>query len=155
MILFIISCSKPNNIKNEMVNIDTSINLIIKSNNGEDLLLTTTQNSLNTDNIKLFNLLNGQYIEVNNSNQDYPKNYFIFDYTDSKAIRIFPNDTNTEENPTTLIKWNNIDTDTIKCHFNRGSGNDGSFVICDKVWFNGNLIFPNNQSIGRYLKIVK
>lgn len=153
----IISCSSNDNPTNKGVYIDTGINLIIKNNLGEDLLLPSTPNTLNTDEIELYYLLDGQKEKVFIGNLTYPKNYFIYNYINSKAITIFPDYQSKDEFPVTYVKWNSTDTDTIKCHFNRGNKNDGKYISCDKVWFNNKLVYPTteNQKTGRFINLIK
>lgn len=158
LILFlIISCNNSRDEPSDATNIDNGIALIIKNKDGQDLLSTTTVNSLNTDKIKLFYVVNGQPQEVFFPNLDYPRMFHIINYVDSKAIAISLNNQSTDEFPLAYIKWNESDTDTIKAHFNRGIGNDGSFVICDKVWYNDQLVYPiaENQNLGRIINLVK
>lgn len=156
-ILSISSCRPNREPIKEAVSIDAYVDLTIKNNAGQDLLDPNTPNTLNTNNIKLYNVVNGQAIEVYHGNYTYPKNYLIYNYKDVKAIRVFVNHTDAEELPTTYIKWNDNNTDTIKCHFSRGSGNDGSFILCDKVWYNSNIVFPKpeNKDIGRFISLIK
>ena len=154
------ACSRNEEPKNESVSISTNIDLLIKDVSGQDLLNASTPNTLNTNNIKLFYLVNGQPQEVYNPNLSYPRNYFIFDYSlyNSNAIRVFPNDKSSDEFPITYIRWNESDTDTIKCHYLKGSSGAGSYIVCDKVWYNGILKYSSTENIGepgRVIKIVK
>jgi hypothetical protein len=75
----------------------------------------------------------------------------------SERIRIFPNDIENEEYPITYIRWENGDLDTLKCHFVRSSNDIHSSIVCDKVWFNDLLMFPDNavSALGRTFKIIK
>lgn len=155
--LCLLSCNPNDEPTNEAMSISSNIDLIIKNNIGQDLLSTLTPNTLNSNDIKLYYLINGQVQEVYNAYLNNPRNYLIYDYINTKAIRVFLNDQSTEEYPIAYLKWNNTDTDTIKCHFNRGVGNDGAIIFCDKVWYNNKLVYPTaeNQNTGRYISLIK
>lgn len=55
-----------------------------------------------------------------------------------------------EDFPITYIEWSENETDKIKCHFNRTENS----VVCDKVWFNQELVYPNDTK-DRIFKIIK
>lgn len=154
-IFSLVSCSRNEEPKNESVVIGNKIDVLIQNANGQDLLNKSTANTLNTDNIKLYYLVDGNPQEVYIPNSTNPKNYYIFNYEvyNSNAIRIFLNDQSKDEYPIAYIKWNQSDTDTIKCHFYRDNG----IVTIDKVWYNDRFVYPTveNQNIGSIIKLIK
>lgn len=146
------SCNKDKTQKNV---IDTQIDVFIENSVGENLLLGSTPNAINPDSIKLQYLINGDKFTVYNSAMDCPRNVCTISDPGSERIRIFPNDEESEDYPITYINWGNGDIDTLKCHFTRKE--NGSTVICDKVWFNDVLVYPDLavSGFGRAIKIVK
>ena len=152
--VILISCTKENNPSS--TNIDTGIGISLKDSKGNNLLNTEKYKE---NDIKILYLINNEVKEYYQSNLDNPRGFkFIVDDLPLR-MAVSTNTTETEEFPITYIKWNETDTDTIKCHFNRGSGNDGSFLICDKVWYNGKLAYSTiNPTIGnkdRQIDVVK
>jgi len=152
LLAMFVSCKKEQKIQ---VNIDTQIDVFVQSINGDNLLLGGPTNAINPDSIKLSYLINGNVRTVYNSDLDCPRAVCFLTDAGNERIRIFPNDLETEAYPITYIEWGNGDVDTIKCHFERNTS--GSTVICDKVWFNSTLKYPDDAiaEIGRAFKIVK
>ena len=105
---------------------------------GEDLLNPEIQGTYNTNNIKLYYLINGEKEEVFSSNNKYPRNYKIDPYDGRYYITIFPNSTESEEYPITYVEWSDQDTDTIECAFDRG---EDKVTIIRKIWFNDKLVW--------------
>lgn len=149
----LLSCSKDNN-NVQSSSIDTGILIYLKDINGNNLLNTTNYKE---NNIKMFYLINNEVKEYYQSNLDNPRGFKFL--VDDLPIRIAlgPNTTETEEFPITYIKWNETDTDTIKCHFRREVGNDGSLLQCDKIWFNNKFVWDmsNPQNKDRSINIIK
>lgn len=124
----------------------------VKSSNGEDLLNPNSPNTLNTSNIKLYYLKNGISEEVYNPNSDYPRNFMIFmDQEGLYRMRIFPNALKNEEFSVTYIKWNETDSDTVKCKFSF----DCNATILQKVWFNDTLKLDTALGDGLFFEILK
>jgi len=150
----LVSCSKEK-LKNEVV--DTAIDIFVENSEGENLLVGTASNAINPDSIKLMYLINGNVFTVYDSDMDCPRAICSITDSGSERIRVFPNDMENEEYPITYIRWENGDMDTIKCHFVRKDNGSNSSIVCDKVWFNDLLMFPDNavSGFGRAFKIVK
>lgn len=130
--------------------IDTVVNISVKDNDGNDLLNANSQNSLDQNEFKLFYEINGEQVEVYDENLDHSKGFFIYRHENEYRIRIFPNSQKNNSNPTTYIKWNETDTDTLRCEIER---NDNS-EICKKVWFNDKLVWQAYDT-ERYFEIIK
>jgi hypothetical protein len=154
MLGMLVSCSKEKP-QNEVV--DIGIEIFISNTNGENLLLGLTPNAINPDSIRLIYRLNGENFTVYNSNMDCPRAVCFLNDLGSERISITPNNTENEEYPITYIRWENDDSDTIKCHFLRKGNSTNTSIVCDKVWFNDLLVFPDNAvaGYGRAFKIVK
>jgi hypothetical protein len=148
----LIACGKQTS---HNVVIDTTIDIFVSNNSGANLLLNSTLNSIKVDSLRLFYLVNGEKSEIYNKDMDCPRNICFNSDIGKESIRIFPNDTETEEFPITYIQWENGETDELKCHFVRL--NEGETVTCDKVWYNDVLMFPENAipNFGRAFKIVR
>lgn len=107
---------------------DDVFSFSIVNQNGLDLLNPTTQNNLNNDNIKIFEKVGSNYVEINDVNSDYPKGYQIIEDDLFYFIPLFKGDFG-------IIRWNNIDSDTIKLQ----SKQDGGINRLVKIWYNGEL----------------
>lgn len=145
-ILCFASCTKNNN---EQMLIETDFSILITNINQEDLLSPSATGTFNSDNIKLFYLINGEKIEYYKSNYDNPKGYFIDSTNGRWGITLTPNDDPSSDYPITYIKWNETDEDTIKCQFKRGEG----YCRISKIIFNDKIVWDNNGP--RYFEIIK
>jgi hypothetical protein len=140
------SCKKDK----ESLNIDTGIEINVKDNIGNDLLNPIFNNAFSESNIKIYYLIDGEKKEVYNPNYTYPRNFRISEKEGVYYMTLWPNTTEKDEFPITYIKWNETDTDTIKCSFSRTENS----VICIKVWYNGTLMW-NDYSSCRCIQVVK
>jgi hypothetical protein len=129
-ILNIISCSIDKPIPGFLL--DSSLDIFLKNSEGQDLLNTS---AFNPANFKVYYLINGQKIEVNNPMMGYPRGFLVSN-ENPKFVRIFMNDLETELIPTTYIEWNTTDTDTIQTFYTRTENK----VVYNKVWLNGSLV---------------
>jgi hypothetical protein len=151
IIFLVTSC---NNDKNEPngFNLDANVNINLRSNEGLDLLNTTKYNS---NNFKVYYKINNEFIEQNHSHLDYPRQFIIDTQRNPITMILFLNSSSIETYPITVIKWNETESDTLKTSFRRGSGNDGQFVICEKIWLNNILVWEINNKNERQISIVK
>jgi hypothetical protein len=135
--------------------IDVGVDIFLENTAGQNLLLNTTPNAINPAEIRLIYLLGDKEQVFYAGNLDCPTNVCFVDDTGFERVSIFPNDTEAEPYPVTLIKWTASDTDTMRCHFIRKNNN--SFVVCDSVWMNGTLMFPDFAlpDFGRAFRMVK
>jgi len=150
LILFIVllifnSCSTDSNKSNDAVNIDNGVTIFLKSIEGNNLLNTTNYNS---NVFKIYYKINNENIEINNPNNDFPRNYYINNESNPISMKLFLNHSVTEEYPITLIEWNTNDTDTIKTYFRRGIENNTDYEICEKIWLNDVLIWDISTANG-------
>lgn len=140
------SCQK----EKKELNIDTGIEITVFDENGNDLLNPSNQNSFKEQTIKIYYLINGVVEEVYYPNYDNPRNFSVYEKEGVYRMGLSPNANEKEELPVTFIKWNETDTDTIKCSFSR---TDNS-VICTKVWYNGSVMWED-YSFCRCIQVVK
>jgi len=142
-------CSSNDN--QEQFNFDVGFEFSVTDNEGNDLLNPDNPNSFNESDIKLFYLINEETVEVYDNNLDYPRNFLIYQNSDSYRIRIFLNYSETEELPETYIQWSETDSDTIKSEINRSN----TYVKIQKVWLNDNIIWNSSDNSEPYYQIVK
>ena len=149
-VLFIFGCSNnENNNSNDATNIDNSVAIFLKSPEGFNLINTSNYNS---NNFKIYYKLNNEVVEIYNPSLDFPRNFYINNETNPISMKLFLNHSSLEANPTTIIKWNNLETDTIKTYFRRGTENSTDYEICEKIWLNNVLVWDINASNGSSLK---
>jgi hypothetical protein len=135
---------------------DTGIDIFVENSAGANRFTPNAADPINPDSITLQYLINGVVSTFNNPQLDAPRNVRFADDQGSERIIIFPNEDENEAYPITYITWPDGDVDTLKCHFNRGDDDD-TFVICDEVWFNDVLMYPDQAIVGfgRAIKIIK
>ena len=145
----IISCSFED-IKNAVF-ISGGVEFNVLDIQGNDLLNPQIESNFNnTENIKIYFVINGEAVLFDKPNLDLPKGYLIYKKENEDVYRmgLF---VNLEGNTTTtLIKWNNTETDTIKCEIER-KGN--YYISVSKVWYNNVLKYDGDGEI--YFEIVK
>ena len=135
----------------EQFNFDVGFEFSVTDNEGNDLLNPENPNSFNESDIKLFYLINGETVEFYDDNLDYPRNFLIYQNSDSYRIRVFLNYSETEELPETYIQWSKTDSDTIKSEINRSD----TYVKIQKVLLNDNIIWNSSDNSEPYYQIVK
>jgi len=139
------SCQKEKLIENFVL--DSSIGIFIINSSGHDLLDTNTENHIETSSIKIYNIIDGIPIEVNNPRHYYSKGFFISDEKiDGKFIlQLSLNTTNSIRHgtfeTTTLLKLSSNDTDTLTCQFHKTINS----LICKKVVYNGSAVWEWNS----------
>lgn len=144
--IFLSSC----NDDNAQTNIDVYIDMSIKNSAGSDLLNPTNSNSLDESNIKIIYEIDGEQIEFNEPDLTASRGFFIFQHENKYRIRIFPNTDKNTPFPITYIKWNDVDTDTLKCEIERKSNSE----TCTKVWLNEEVVWDSYGG-ERFIEIVK
>lgn len=145
----IISCSSEDT-KNAVF-ISGGVEFNVLDIQGNDLLNPQIESNFNnTENIKIYFVINGEAVLFDKPNLDLPKGYLIYKKENEDVYRmgLF---VNLEGNTTTtLIKWNNTETDTIKCEIER-KGN--YYISVSKVWYNNVLKYDGDGEI--YFEIIK
>ncbi|MFK8105008.1 MAG: hypothetical protein AB8G15_21000, partial [Saprospiraceae bacterium] len=86
-LLLLFACTKKTN--DQMV-ISTAIDLTVKNQAGEDLLDSQTEGYFSKDAIRLYYLVDGSLLEVNEPELDAAKGFSIFEAAKGYRIRIFP-----------------------------------------------------------------
>lgn len=148
--LFLFSCDSESR-NEEQMNLDVDVEFSIADTNGNDLLNPENENSYNHEAIKLFYKTDGVYQEFYDGNLDLPRNINIYQHTDTYRATIFLNHSASEEQPETLIQWNENNADTIKCEIYRTS----SVERIDKVWLNNQLVWDSTNNTAPYFELTK
>jgi len=117
-------------------NLDVKLDMKVTNSKGEDLLNPKNTFAYDQSKIKLFYLVGDDLKEVYDSTKDSPRNFFIFERDGHFIIRVFLNSSTKDQYSTTLIQWNEKDTDTIKSEFTIVGGS----VSKKNIWFNEGLI---------------
>jgi hypothetical protein len=137
IVIIWVSCNK--SIINTL-NTETQISVLINDKNNVDLLNPNTSGNYNTENIKVFYLKDGELTEYSEPNINSPHGYSI-DFENGRwYLKLFPHMKNNNI-PTTYIKWNFADTDTITCQYNNGANN----TDCDGISINGINVEKNRN----------
>ena len=146
----IFSCSKSDEM-NPQVILDAGFTFSVYNSQNEDLFDLETLNHFEATEIKLFYEVDGEIIEINDPNMDYPRNFMLYKADNENRIRISMNHSETSEKPITYIQWNNSDTDTIEVVYERINKS----IFKRKVWLNGQEIWDWTKDDSSYYKITK
>ncbi|MBB6611034.1 hypothetical protein H7F15_08300 [Pontibacter sp. Tf4] len=130
--------------------VDTKIEMSVKDASGADMLDPTNANGYNAEEIEIFYVVDGVKQKVNNTDMDHPKGFHIFKQGDTYRIRIFPNADFHSSFPVTIVKWNETNSDTIKCNIERTDNSQ----ICKQVWVNDELAWEGYET-ERFIELVK
>jgi hypothetical protein len=131
---------------------DTRIDIQVIDSLGNNLLNPSVPNSYNKEEVKIYFLINDEKTFIWEPLMRSPNRFFVYNEFNlgDYRIRIFPNDSENEDIPVTLIQWDTNDTDTIVCHFKRSEHD----IYCDYLWYNEMYIDAAHSS-NRYFSIVK
>ncbi|MFD2037601.1 hypothetical protein ACFSKL_22595 [Belliella marina] len=132
------SCSNTDEMDEQYFNLYAGLEFSIFNDQNEDLLNPGNPNHLNTDDIRLFYVINGESQEFYKGSLDNPRGYSIDENEGIYRIGIFLNYSETEDKPITYIQWNNnIETDTIEVSYRRSQHS----IIQETIWLNGEQIW--------------
>ncbi len=132
---------------------DTLFEFSLVNQNGEDLLDENVQDSYNTNNIKIFDLIDGQEILFNNPNSDSPNGYQIFEKDGLNLIRPYFDESNLIVSG--IIEWNSNKRDEISLEMVQQSENIKRLI---KIKYNGEIVWDEKTASNtdiRYFQIVK
>jgi hypothetical protein len=128
---------------------DASVEIRVQNENGNNLLDPSTPGAIDPEEITLYWLQNGEPKKKFDSFLDYPK-YFRIIEEPEYIIEVQMNSDENEEFPVTYIRWNESDTDTIKCEFTRTTGTE----YCSKLWCNNELMWEA-YATKRFITVTK
>lgn len=150
-LVILFSCSNSNEIEESYLYYN-AIEFSIKNSENEDLLDPANPNHINTENIRIFYLINGVKQEVFNPEMQTPRNFLIFKHANEYRIGISLNHSETEEYPITFVQWNERDTDTIKVEYKRTLNS----TIQQILWLNGQKIWElGDNTIDPFFVLIK
>lgn len=133
ILLLLTACSKKEPQNKD--NIDTAIRVIVKNEQGENLMDTLTPGAYRYETIQIYWEVDGVWKKFYEPLFDHPKGFEV--YTDWNPPMMFISEsyigTDTIPYPGTLIQWNENDADTIRCEFRITPYS----ISCTKVWVNG------------------
>lgn len=151
-VTILLACSKSNEMDNQYFNLDARLELSVFNLQNEDLLDPKNPNHLNTEDIKLFYVINGENQEVFDPNMAEPRNFIVFKHESEYRIKITLNHSETEDKPITYIKWSESDTDTVEVSYQRTKRS----VLQNKIWLNGEQIWERgDNTIDPYFVLTK
>lgn len=144
------SCDKGSN----ATVIDTSFDILMKNEAGQDLLDPATPGSFSEDDIKLYYLVDNQMVYYFKSNLDAPKGFKLLknETLSRHYLRVFPNGPVKDRESVLYLKFKGVDLDSIRT-FNTVSG---SSKVCTKIWYNDKQVWDvGAASGGRYFEVLK
>lgn len=147
LLILVFGCSK----QLSEDNFDVGMRITVEDKNGNSLLDPNHENYIDVNKINVYYMINNEMTLQFESHWDCPKKICLISENGERWLALGPNFSNMEEFPITYIEWPNGITDTIKCHFLR----PGNSIICDKIWYNGNLVYPNEDIKHRGFKIIR
>jgi hypothetical protein len=145
------ACSESNEMDKQYHNIEAMVEFSISNSENEDLLNPESLNHLDTTLIKLFYTINGEKQEVYDANLTNPRNFMIYKHENKYRIRIFLNDTQTEEKTITYIQWNESDTDTIEVTYKRTQ----NAILQNNIWLNSEQIWVRGNNVDPHFVLIK
>ncbi|HAO09271.1 MAG TPA: hypothetical protein DCQ50_20345 [Chryseobacterium sp.] len=124
----------------------------IENAQGQDLLDPATPGYFVHDNIRKYDLINGEKKLYYKPNLAHPYGYIISKTsTEGYIMYVAPNKEEKISPTTTYIDWGNGDRDTFVFAMTK---NDGAYIATTDIWYNGVSIFNVNTS-PYWIKIVK
>ncbi|WP_439487787.1 hypothetical protein [Algoriphagus sp.] len=125
------------------MHISSAMNFVIVDQQNQDLLDPENPQRIDTENIRLFYLIDGQKEEVFDADMAAPRNYKVMApvpeaNVNEYSLKVFMNNLETEAKPTTYIQWADGTEDVLEAAYDYYP--NGS-VLVQKVWLNGDLIW--------------
>ncbi|MEH0155927.1 hypothetical protein V6R21_17405 [Limibacter armeniacum] len=132
--------------------IDVSLLISLTGNDGTDLLNPEEPDHYDEASIDIYALIDGEEKRVFDGNLDLPEHFKVVEIDGQYYMNLFVNETADDDNlAVTYIKWNESDTDTLMCDFNKSHNN----IILTEVWYNGELKWKVSDGDERVVNIVK
>ena len=106
--------------------ISTGVQLSIANKDGSDLLNPASNGSINSENLDIYYLTNGNLEKQFKGNLDYPEMFKIdkFPQYDEAVMTVFLNsNTDSQGVSTTILKYNSYPSDTISAEIFKNDGN--------------------------------
>ena len=150
------SCQEDNDCCDGIPGNDEVFEFSILDEAGNDLLDPATEGTLNTDNISILELKNGNYTVINNPRMDASGGYRIYADTSPKKMRIFPGEGFIDGDfivKKIILRWNDMEKDSVNM-FLRKNANIQRLV---RITYNEDEVWNSTQSEDgiRYFQVVK
>lgn len=149
------SCSDEKDCCTQIPGNDILFEFSIINQNGEDLLDVNTQDTYNTDIIKLYDLINDDELLISNPESDAPKGYRIFKKDGINLIRPYFNVQSNLLTHKGIIQWSSNNQDSISLEMIQQSENVKRLI---RIKYNNEVVWDENTAVNsdyRYFQIVK
>lgn len=149
----LLSCDDEKDCCSQIPGNDTLYEFSIINNNGEDLLDENTQDTYNTNSIRLYDIINGEEKLIYFQNGDYPYGYSIIKRDILYLIRLGFNESNLKVSG--IVEWNPNKRDTISLEMVQQSEHVKRLI---KIKYNGDVVWDEetaSNTDNRYFQIVK
>lgn len=135
--------------------IDIDLKILVIDSTGADLLDPSNPNSYLLDKIEVYYKVGDEWRLYNKPNLDAAKGFLIA--TDSKpaCMILYPNIENVDICTETMVKWNEQDSDIIKCELLKR--NEGKNISIGRIWLNNEIVWINGGDYPGYriVEIIK
>ncbi len=121
-----------------------NVNIILENKLGLSLLDPATPGYYNSNNFKVYYLIDGQEVLFNKPKWDYSSGFFVANEYGKSFVRIFLNMEGKTNPSTTYIQWNSGDKDTLVCRLNEDER--GAQISVADAWYNGVKVLPENYA---------
>ena len=151
LLMLLSSCNSDNNMQE--TNIEADIGFYLLDSNGNDLLNPNNPNGIDLDIVRVYEIINGEEVEINNPNLDGPHGFVLLEpegIYDKYRLSLGLNIKEISNPTTTIVKWNTTDIDIFKSEYNRGD----NFIICTKIWLNNDIVWKTSDGV-RFIEITK
>ncbi|VXD16577.1 hypothetical protein [Marinoscillum sp. 108] len=147
----------PNDVSGDYYNSDLMISF--RDSSGQDLLDPDTPGYYDTAQMSLFYEVDGELEEVYLENNDLPKQFTLLENVpqNEEPFRLYVSaDLRlTSGNTMTYLQLSPADMDTIVCEYEAETGKSENYSYIINVWYNGEQVFPTNDSDIAYFTIEK
>jgi hypothetical protein len=151
--LLMLGCNNPDDNGEDSAYLgDILLSFSVQNSAGDDLLNPVVDGSLNTNSIRYYEKLDGEYVLFNDSSLAYPDGYVINQH--NQLYRFTPYYTDHRPYKQELrIDWGNGDSDFIVVNLKDG---DGDWRVATEVLFNGDVVWEMNvDADDRFFTIIK
>jgi hypothetical protein len=125
-------------------NVDIVTHIAVLDDQGRNLLDPLTPGFFKKEDIRIYYLRNGVREEVFHENYTWPRNFDVIqnDLVQYAMVLVPDEGSSDKEITTTLIKWNDLDEDTLKTEMIRFETTVNVTSI-SKIWFNDELLYDD------------
>lgn len=148
--LCVVSCNNDDKGMNSAV-YSVRFNMRVLNAEGEDILNPEHPDAIDTDQIKLYYVINGTAVEVYDPAMDSPRNFGVDEDPNDGFYKISIIANHTATVTETYIDWNETDRDTIICTIE--FHDNATFLR--KVWYNGEYKLDTAANMGLTFDVVK